>query len=222
MKKAQMIADRHRGVPVTEVDLGTILVGDWSVHPVRSPAIILIAAAAQASDDPDADRRAAIISVIKSGLSWLSQDERRHVERVGNNWKLAAALTYIAPGIDDTAMLDSAYRIQVPWENKAFWGVPVDRLLRRLALALARPDNAATHFENGLEFGRMSGYRTELAWTCFDYAEMLLDLANGASPREDDREKAIELQDEALAITQELGMRPLTERILARREILRV
>jgi hypothetical protein len=35
------------------------------------------------------------------------------------------------------------------------------------------------------------------------------------------REKAIDLQDEALAITQELGMRPLTERILARREILR-
>ena len=36
-----------------------------------------------------------------------------------------------------------------------------------------------------------------------------------------DREKAVELQDEALTITQELGMRPLTERILARREILR-
>jgi hypothetical protein len=35
------------------------------------------------------------------------------------------------------------------------------------------------------------------------------------------REKAIELQDKALAITQEQGMRPLTERILARREILR-
>ncbi len=35
------------------------------------------------------------------------------------------------------------------------------------------------------------------------------------------REGAIELQDEALAITRELGMRPLTERILARREILR-
>ncbi|HIF12368.1 MAG TPA: hypothetical protein EYQ82_05040 [Dehalococcoidia bacterium] len=36
-----------------------------------------------------------------------------------------------------------------------------------------------------------------------------------------DREKTIELHDEALAITQELGMRPLTERILARRDILR-
>lgn len=36
-----------------------------------------------------------------------------------------------------------------------------------------------------------------------------------------DRERAGELQDEALAIARELGMRPLTERILARRNILR-
>ncbi|MDA1257412.1 MAG: hypothetical protein O3C10_06150 [Chloroflexi bacterium] len=33
--------------------------------------------------------------------------------------------------------------------------------------------------------------------------------------------RPIGLQDEALSITQELGMRLLTERILARREILR-
>jgi hypothetical protein len=36
-----------------------------------------------------------------------------------------------------------------------------------------------------------------------------------------DREKAIELQDKALTITQELGMRPLTDRIQALREIRR-
>jgi hypothetical protein len=36
-----------------------------------------------------------------------------------------------------------------------------------------------------------------------------------------DRDQAIELQDEALVITRDMGMRPLTERILARREILR-
>ena len=71
-------------------------------------------------------------------------------------------------------------------------------------------------FEDGLDFGRMSGYRPELAWTCSDYAEMLFDRDEPG-----DRENAIELQDEALVITQELGMRPLTERILARREILR-
>ncbi|MCH7594841.1 MAG: hypothetical protein IIB27_10030, partial [Chloroflexi bacterium] len=60
------------------------------------------------------------------------------------------------------------------------------------------------------------------AWTCSDYAELLLgrpDPSRASGPG--DREKAIELQDEALAITQKLGMRPLTERILARREILR-
>lgn len=38
---------------------------------------------------------------------------------------------------------------------------------------------------------------------------------------DDDREKAIQLQDAALAKTQELGMGLLTERILARRDILR-
>ncbi len=36
-----------------------------------------------------------------------------------------------------------------------------------------------------------------------------------------DRKKAIALQDEALVITREMGMKPLTERILKRREILR-
>jgi len=67
-----------------------------------------------------------------------------------------------------------------------------------------------------LEFCRDGGCKPELAWACSDYAEMLLDHDESG-----DREKAVELQDEALAITQELGMRPLTERILARRGILR-
>ncbi len=36
-----------------------------------------------------------------------------------------------------------------------------------------------------------------------------------------DREKAVELQDEAIAIARELAMKPLLERVLAQREILR-
>ena len=35
-----------------------------------------------------------------------------------------------------------------------------------------------------------------------------------------DCEKAAELQDEAIAIAQELGMKPLLERVLAQREML--
>ncbi len=45
---------------------------------------------------------------------------------------------------------------------------------------------------------------------------MLLDLDGPA-----DRQKATELQDEAIAITQDLGMQPLLERVLAQREILK-
>ncbi len=37
----------------------------------------------------------------------------------------------------------------------------------------------------------------------------------------DDREKATSLLDESLAISSELGMRPLMERVLSRRDILR-
>jgi|TARA_B110000263_G_scaffold121031_1_gene105286 ATP phosphoribosyltransferase regulatory subunit HisZ len=75
---------------------------------------------------------------------------------------------------------------------------------------------AATHFEDSLAFSAKAGYVRETVWTQMEYAEMLLD-----RDKPGDREKAIELQDEAVAITQELGMRPLTERILARRDILR-
>ena len=36
-----------------------------------------------------------------------------------------------------------------------------------------------------------------------------------------DKEKAIELQDEAIAVAQELGMKPRPARVLAQREILK-
>ena len=42
------------------------------------------------------------------------------------------------------------------------------------------------------------------------------------SPNEPgDREKAMSLLDESLSISSELGMRPLMERVLSRREILK-
>ena len=77
-------------------------------------------------------------------------------------------------------------------------------------------DQAASHFEDALALCRGAGCRPELAWTCCDYADTLLQRnASG------DRPKAIALLDESLAISSELGMRPLMERVLSRREILR-
>ncbi len=52
--------------------------------------------------------------------------------------------------------------------------------------------------------------RSELAWTCCDYADTLLQRNESG-----DRAKAVSFLDEALAISTELGMRPLTERVVA-------
>jgi len=76
-------------------------------------------------------------------------------------------------------------------------------------------DQASEHFEHGIAGSRKAGYRPELAWTCCDYADMLRERNN-----EGDRANAVALLDETLAISSELRMRPLMERVLSRREIL--
>ena len=85
-----------------------------------------------------------------------------------------------------------------------------------LAQTMGNLDQAAGHFEDATAFCRIAGYRPELAWTCCDYADTLLQ-RHGLG----DREKAMSLLEESLAISSELGMRPLMERVLSRREILR-
>ncbi len=88
-----------------------------------------------------------------------------------------------------------------------------DRILGLLAQKLGNLDQAAAHFEDALAFCRKAGYRPELAWTCCDYADTLLQRNEPG-----DRVKATSLLDESLAISSELGMRPLMERVLSRRE----
>ncbi len=92
----------------------------------------------------------------------------------------------------------------------------LDRLLGLLSQTMDNPDLAVAHFEDALAFCRRGGYRPELAWTCCDYADTLRE-----RDAEGDRTKAIALLDESLAISSELGMRPLMERVLSRREILK-
>ena len=91
----------------------------------------------------------------------------------------------------------------------------VDRRLGLLSQTMGNLDQAMTHFEDALAFCRKAGHRPELAWTCCDYADALRE-RNGP----EDPAKAMALLDEALAISSELGMRPLMERVLSRREIL--
>ncbi len=92
----------------------------------------------------------------------------------------------------------------------------VDRLLGLLSQTMGNLDQAMAHFEEALAFCRKAGYRPELGWTCWDFADALLQRNNPG-----DREKSMSLLDESLAISSELGMRPLMERVLTRQENLK-
>ena len=85
------------------------------------------------------------------------------------------------------------------------------RLLALLAQTSGKLDLSVNHFEDGLLFCRRADYRPELAWTCCDYADLLLQL--GAP---DQGERARLLFEESLTIVKELGMGPLQERVTER------
>ena len=92
----------------------------------------------------------------------------------------------------------------------------LDRLLGLLSHTMGNLDQAAVHFEDAIAFCRRANFRPEAAWTCCDYADALLQRNQSG-----DKEKAMTMLDESLAISSELGMRPLMERVLSRREILK-
>ena len=89
----------------------------------------------------------------------------------------------------------------------------VQRRLGLMAQTMGKLDLAAGHFEEALARCRKTDYRAELAWTCCDYADALCQRAGPG-----DRERASALLDESLAISTELGMRPLMERAALHRE----
>ena len=90
------------------------------------------------------------------------------------------------------------------------------RIMGILAHKLGKYDESVAHFEEALSFCRNGGYRPELAWSLCDYADMLRE-----RNIEGDHDKAVSMLDESLAVSTELGMRPLMERVLSRREILK-
>ena len=82
-------------------------------------------------------------------------------------------------------------------------GIAIDRLLGLLAQTVGNLDQAIAHFEEALAFCRKAGYRPELAWTCCDYADTLLQRNEPGN-----REKALSLLDESLAISSEQACGP--------------
>ena len=128
--------------------------------------------------------------------------------------RVCLALIAVARG--DLAAAEEQYSALVSVPGIMVFYIGTDQVLGLLSITLGRLDQAMNHFEDGLAFCRKAGYRPDLAWICCDYADALLQ-RNG----DGDRTQAISLLDESLAISSELGMRPLMERVLSRREILK-
>ena len=125
-----------------------------------------------------------------------------------------AGLALVAVWKGDQSAAEEQYAYLLGQRGTMIWVYSsVDRLLGLLSQTMGNLDKAAEHFEDALAFCRKAGYRPELAWTCHDYADTLLE-RNGRG----DPEKAMSRLEESRAISTELGMRLLMERVAALRE----
>jgi DNA-binding SARP family transcriptional activator len=124
-----------------------------------------------------------------------------------------SARALIAVQRNEAEAAETHYRFIEPQKRTACFIIPFtfDRLLALLAVTFGQIETALSHYEDGLAFCERAGYRPEYAWTAYDYAEALL-----VRNRPGDGQLAAALQQTALGIAGELGMRALIERILAR------
>jgi DNA-binding SARP family transcriptional activator len=109
--------------------------------------------------------------------------------------------------LGETATAPALYDSLAPWSAlnavdhpEAFRG-SVARYLGQLAAVLGRRDDAAAHFEDALEMNERTGARPWLAYTQHDYARLL-----HSRDKPGDRERAGELESQALTIFGQLGI----------------
>ena len=105
----------------------------------------------------------------------------------------------------DLSLMQEGLATYQPLKN-FFRRGPIRCSVQHIAPALhqiGRTDEAVESFESGLEYCRKLGDRPGIVWLNTDYIELLLD-RNGPG----DYERAVDLRDEAVAIAEELGMKP--------------
>lgn len=156
---------------------------------------------------------------ISGNEEWLSAAESRAQHNLSSAPGLFSAtmarvgLALVAVQRGDIASAREQYDALAPVPGIMVFYIGTDQVLGLLSVTLGRLDQAVAHFEDSLNFCRDAGYRPNLAWTCYDYAGALRQRNESG-----DREKATALMEESLAISTELGMRPLMERIAVLRE----
>jgi len=100
--------------------------------------------------------------------------------------------------------------------NGAYLTRSNQRVLGDLAKTSGDEPEAEDHYQRSVEFCRETGFKPELAWSMYEYADLLLTRGGDG-----DREKAGPMLDETLALATDMGMKPLMEKVLSKREILK-
>ncbi len=167
-----------------------------------------------------------VAAQIAENDEWLTAAEARAQNNLlsaaglYSNTMARVGLALVAVQRGAAAAAEEQYTALVSVPGIMVFYIGTDQVLGLLSVTLGRLDQAVAHFEDSLEFCRKAGYRPNLAWTCYDYADTLLQRASTSSARTDDRQKARSLLDESLTISSELGMQPLMGRVLSRQETL--
>ena len=159
---------------------------------------------------------------IRGNRDWLDVilESGRHSLATMNVPRLQSSLIRLALGLVASGEKDAVQAAEQYAHLDHFIGSGFDTMYYRylgiIAHAAGLEDKAVAHFEDALAFTRKAGYRPELAWACCDYADLLRQ-RDGPG----DGERAAALLEEGLVIARDLGMRPLMERILSRRQFLK-
>ena len=90
----------------------------------------------------------------------------------------------------------------------------VSRAKGLLARMIGKNKEARDHFLEAIEFCETKGMKPELAWSYSDMSELVEDV-------DGDLTASQQFVEKALTIANDIGMKPLTNRILARRDILK-
>lgn len=156
------------------------------------------------------ETRAAFERIAAEGFAALRYD---------NTWiHTLALLAEVCAYLDDARRAEWLYASLLPFEGRNAIGGDIICLgavahyLALLARTAGRADDAERHFANALELNLRMGARPYVAQSQFEYARMLL-----ARRAPGDRDRAMELLDQAGRIATELGMRALLRRTNALR-----
>jgi tetratricopeptide (TPR) repeat protein len=147
-------------------------------------------------------------------LERLAVDDFEDLPRDGLWAGSVATLAEVVAHLDDVPRARALYHLLLPFADRCvvlmsfICAGSVERSLGVLATVMSRHEEAARHFEAALVCNARIDSRIWLAYTQHDYARMLL-----LRGRAQDRQRASELLDEALAAAGQLGLTALAERV---------